>query len=697
MLTRKFSLQTLSLITLTLLFAIVSLSASNKIEIKAKDVESFEGVITATDSVVVRYDGMLLKANSAKYYQEKKLLVLNGDIETIGYKGTKEHAQHMEIDTTSKDIEFEELFFVNENDVWVLSQKGKKCGDIYELNTSMLSSCDITDPLWTMHFADSTYDTKKNNIKLYDAKVYLKEIPIFYTPYLSFSTNKERSSGLLFPLFGYNDTEGFIYEQPIFWAISESMDLEFNPQIRTNRSIGGYSTFRFVDSAHSQGVFRVGYFQDQASYTKEHQLPNEKHYGFEFNYESQNLFEKYLPKGFDDALFVNSTYLNDIDYLTLQKRNLAHFGLTPIQESRVNYFAEDNDYYFGLNAKYFIDTRVGVDDDKTLQLLPSIQAHKYLSSFLLDELTYSADLKLSNLDRKSGLTMQQAEVRIPIEYSTSFFDDFLNFSFKEELYYTKHFFDNGEVTHDDFQYYNNTHEVKFFTDLTKKYENFTHVIQPSIGYIKPGSENQSPLEYSLLTDEQKTLFKVGLPEEGYVFAFNQYLYDDLLKLRFFQRLSQRYYIDREFEVADTSNEMQYNWDAVSLYNNLIYSHEFDDIKEVSTGFTLTQEDYRLSLGHSYKQYLSEEESRIFINDMTFDLAYTYNKEISFAGGFTYNIEDSESKQWKFGGTYYRDCWSMAASVRQDIRPTSIGVISDNTFYIQLNFTPFGSIGTDTLR
>jgi len=71
--------------------------------------------------------------------------------------------------------------------------------------------------------------------------------------------------------------------------------------------------------------------------------------------------------------------------------------------------------------------------------------------------------------------------------------------------------------------------------------------------------------------------------------------------------------------------------------------------------------------------------------------------MSFSGGFTYNIDDSTSTQWKFGGSYYRDCWSIVASIRQDIRPTSAGAISENTFYLQLNFTPFGSIGTDTLK
>lgn len=668
----------------------------NKIEIKAEHIEADKGTVTAKDNVVVHYDGMVIKASSASFNKETKMLVLDGEIETIGYDGTKEHSKHMEINTDTKEIIFDELFLVSENDVWIMSDKVKKKGQKYKLGTSMLSSCDISDPLWTMRFSDSEYNVDENYVELYNAKLYMLDIPIFYTPYLSYTTNKQRKSGLLFPLFGYRENEGFIYEQPIFWNISKSMDLEINPQIRTNRSTGLYSTFRFVDSDHSKGILRVGYFRDLESYTEQYNLPNRNHYGIEFNYESSEVFKSVLPKGFTDGLYVNTTYLNDIDYLTLQKNNLQHFGLIPLQESRVNYFTQNNDYYFGLNAKYFIDTRT-VNDDKTLQVLPSIQMHKYLEHFISRNLTYSADFKINNFDRKKGATMRQAELRIPLEFTTSFFDDFLNVTLGEELYYTKFFFANGDFAHDDYQYYSNMHKAKIFTDLTKKFDGFVHMFQPSLSYLKPGTENQSPIEFSQLDDEQKELFTVGLPEEQYRFALSQYFYDENMKLKFYQRLTQKYYVNREYKLADLNNEMQYNFDALSIYNIIGYSHEFEKIRFSSSSLSFRKKDYSLSIGHSYKKVLADEPNTIAANDMVFDFSYTYNQKISFNGGITYNIDDAESRQWRFGGRYYRDCWSIDASMRQDIIPSVAGPIPTNTFYVQLNFTPFGSIGTDTFN
>lgn len=684
-------------ISMTLSMGILSAS-SNKIEIKAKNIEAVNGIVIASENVVVHYDNMVIRASSATFNKITKILTLDGNIETIGYNGTKEHSNHMEINTETNEVTFEELFLLSENDVWIVSKNVSKKKKEYKLKTSVISSCDISDPLWTMRFSDSLYDIDEKYIKVYNAKLYMWDVPIFYTPYLGFSTNKERSSGLLFPLFGYTENEGLFYEQPIFWAISKSVDLEINPQIRTQRSLGIYGTLRFADTDHSSGVFRMGYFEDQESYTEKFNLPNSSHYGFEFNYESSEVFKKYLPKGFNDGLYVNTTYLNDIDYLTMQKNNLLHFGRTPIQESRVNYFLQDNDYYFGFNAKYFIDTRNNSENrDETLQVLPSLQLHKNLEHFIVENFTYSVDFKMNNFDRREGTTLQQAEFRIPLEFTTSFFDDFLNLSLSEELYYSSFFFGNGDFVKDDFQYYSNVHKIKLFTDLTKNYDSFTHVLQPSLQYLNGDSKTGSQLEYSRLDDKQKELFSLASPEAQYNFSLSQYFYDDEMTLKFYQRLTQKYYQDRSYQFADLENEMQYNFDALSLYNILGYSHEFSKIRFSSSSLTYTQSDYSLSIGHSYQQVLQDTPTAISTNDITFNFSYIYNKQVSLNGGFTYNIDEEESKQWSVGGKYYRDCWSLVASIRQDIRPTSGGVISENTYFLQLNFTPFGSIGTDTFN
>ncbi len=679
-----------------ILFCVVMLTAEEtkqNIEVTAKTLHSTKTVVTGSDGVVVYYNDTVIKADKAVYNKETQLLTLDGKVEMIGYKGSKEHTSHMEIQTQSNEVKFKELFLVSKNDVWLYANRAYRLDGNYTFGRTVLSSCNANDPLWKMIAEHSKYDSEDEYMKIYNAKVYFKDVPVVYTPYMAFSTNNKRRSGLLFPLFGYSSTEGFIYEQPVYWAISDSMDLEVNPQIRTNRGYGMYGTYRFVDSNHSKGALRIGYFKDKEAYVLEHNLPEDVHYGVEFNYESTKLFSDKLSGDYTDGLYINSTFLNDIDYLNLQKSTLTHFGLSPLQESRLNYFLHNNDYYAGINAKYFIDTRK-VNNDDTLQILPSAQFHKYLDYIFVDNFTYSADLKLNNLYRVEGSTLQQAELKVPFEYTTSFFDDFVNITLGETLYYSKNFFGNEEYVHDTYAYFSSSTKAKLFTDLTKKYDTFTHVLQPSLQYFRPGAESQRPTEFDMLSDSQKELFTVGLPEENYLLSLGHYFYDENMKLRFYQRFSQNYYNRRAVKLADFTNEMQYNIKNWQFYNNTVYAHEFKEIREISSRISLNEKMYRFSIGHTYKQQLPDQTLIVPANDLNFNFGYHYNNNISFNGAITYNIDDALSKQWSFGGMYKQDCWSMKASLRRVITPRPTGETLDDTFFVQFNFIPFLTVGSN---
>ena len=122
-------------------------SDQGKIEITAKHVDSVGGIVTAKDDVVVYYEDSVIKASSAKYDKSKKLLVLDGNIEIIGYKGTKEHSNHIEISTETKEVTFDELFLMSKNDVWLFTEEAHRKDTNYTLGTSQISSCDLEDHL----------------------------------------------------------------------------------------------------------------------------------------------------------------------------------------------------------------------------------------------------------------------------------------------------------------------------------------------------------------------------------------------------------------------------------------------------------------------------------------------------------------------------------------------------------------------
>ena len=680
-------------------------AVASRINVSALEIESNASTITAKNGVLVTYGTSLMRADRATYDKTKHRLALDGHVAVVGYQNSKEQASRVDIDTRTDEVVFQELFYSNANDIWVLTHYADRKDGNYTFGPSILSSCDVNDPIWKIRFLSSHYDSIARYMKLYHATVYMWGIPVLYTPYLAFATDNGRQSGLLFPRFGYSVREGFVYEQPIYWAISDSMDLEIDPQIRTLRSIGGYATYRFVDSAVSQGKVRVGYFKDKAEYVAKNDLSEDKHYGVQFVYDRHSVFSYGAKDGYRDGLYIDITWLNDIDYLNLQKNGgFGAFGQSPLQQSILNYYTKNHQWYSGVNAKYFIDTRLA-DNNETVQILPSLQLHRFVDALVSKHLTYSLDVQTRNLYRKEGMTLRQMELRFPIEWTMSWFDDYISLSLSEQLHAREYWFDNGtQRVYDNFRYVSAVHGIKLFSDLTARLGSYIHVVQPSISYLIPGGESSDPVDWDTLKQEQPEvteLFNVGLPEKEVAVAFNQYLYDQHMHLVFFHRLKERYFPNRQYALSDLENEMAYQWKQWKIYSNLIYSFEHGAISESSSFIAYQTKPLSLRIGHTYKQNLQQNNDTI-ANDIQFRFRYTFNDRYKIHGQWSYDIEESGVDRWMVGGSYQRDCWSIDARVGADIRPQPVTTggtvqpVQEYTFFVQLSFKPFVSINTSSL-
>ena len=258
----------------------------------AEDLSATETAVTARGNVVVHYGGSVIQASSAYYDRKKQLLTLSGDtIEFLGDNGSKIQSKELQINTQSKKVTFKNVFLTDNSDIWVFSDNAIKQDGNITFGPSMMSSCDVNSKDWTFYSKSAHYDGKEHYMTMRDLKVKFWDVPVLYTPYFAFSTHKERSSGLLFPSFGYSAKQGAIYEQPLYWAPSRSWDVELRPQIRTKRGYGMYGTLRFADSPYSAGAVRMGYFKDNEDYMIENEIENESHYGFELNYDSTSVLK----------------------------------------------------------------------------------------------------------------------------------------------------------------------------------------------------------------------------------------------------------------------------------------------------------------------------------------------------------------------------------------------------------------------
>ncbi len=108
---------------------------------------------------------------------------------------------------------------------------------IFVYNKNNLTNCkniknskDEYCPIWSINSTKTTHDIKNKKIKHSNATLALKNLPIFYLPYLEHpDPTIRRKSGLLPPSFASISNLGRTIKTPLFWAIGDDKDLTFSP------------------------------------------------------------------------------------------------------------------------------------------------------------------------------------------------------------------------------------------------------------------------------------------------------------------------------------------------------------------------------------------------------------------------------------------------------------------------------------
>jgi len=99
------------------------------------------------------------------------------------------------------------------------------------------TSCPIGNDDWMMVASSINLDTKLQEGVAHNVIMRFKDVPVFYTPYISFPLGDDRKSGLLFPSFGHSGSNGFDLEVPYYFNLAPNYDLTLTPAILTARGV----------------------------------------------------------------------------------------------------------------------------------------------------------------------------------------------------------------------------------------------------------------------------------------------------------------------------------------------------------------------------------------------------------------------------------------------------------------------------
>ncbi|MCX6061747.1 MAG: LPS assembly protein LptD [Campylobacterales bacterium] len=694
-----------------LLLSIVCASillGGERIEIIASQVDANGSIVHSTSHPTIVYQDQILSAETMTYDRNSSV------VEAFGHVNAFKAGQYHVISDYSRlnlneDTRYLKPYYALDttSGVWMSTDEATGCQNNIDLASGMVSGCNSTDPLWTIHFSSADYNTEKMWVNIYNALLYIDDVPVMYFPYFGYPTDKTRRSGLLIPTFGVSSTEGFFYQQPIYFAPKNWWDLELRPQIRTMRGAGMYGDFRFVDSLHSKGSVRMGYFKEQSDYAQKHDLAYEKHYGYNVDYHNSAFLNEWFGLNLEgeSGLYVHAGRMSDVDYLNLQHSDQVNNVTANQVLSRVNSYYSNEDNYFGAYVKYYQYLNQA-SNAQTIQTLPSLQYHRYLENFLGDHLLASGDVQASNYYRTDGKRAVQTDINIPVTLQTSLFDEYLDLSYTANAATRAIGFYGNTLTNttdkeSDYPsgyYAQLDHTLSLGATLVRPYETITHVISPNISYRKAGtrlyngyyedrhgqcSSANYPCEFYTLNE----------PSDGLSLGLNNFLFEDG-KQWLVDRLSQTFsYDDTGSYYGELQNELE--WEitkAISYYNQTSYNHDRNRVTKEQN--TLRYNDSIIS--GSVSNYYTDQLGKIpqYASYWTADAAYQYDRYTKIFGLIAYDYHEALLKRSEIGFLYAQRCLDFGLKFVQNRRPILTNTagsdsVNDSYVFITVILKPLG--------
>ena len=132
------------------------------------------------------------------------------------------------------------------------------------------SSCAQIAPRWSISSRKGLIK-KEKYIAMSDAVLRLKNIPVFYLPYLRYPLQKDgRATGFLIPGLGSSSLRGFFVQNSFFLALSPNSDMTFGLDYFSKLGIGASGELRYLfrNASGSARIYYFDYRKDNPVYTE---------------------------------------------------------------------------------------------------------------------------------------------------------------------------------------------------------------------------------------------------------------------------------------------------------------------------------------------------------------------------------------------------------------------------------------------
>ena len=534
-----------------------------------------------------------------------------------------------------------------------------------------------------------------------NAYVEFKGVPLLYTPWMSFSFNNERKSGLLTPIIGTTSRSGFEALIPYYINIAPDMDATVGARYLSKRGLQMQGEFRYLGETYS-GIDSLEYLDDDSLNGGRRYYANLSHsHGFGNGWSAGYNLEKVS----DDQYFSE-----------MSTRIISTSRVNLPQEGRVDYVG-DVWRFNGLVQKYQTLDDTNFPYERLPQLtLTANKEWDYVNTDLYSQWTYF------DRDKKAPLAATGSRLTVYPSISVPFNQSYGFITPKVGLHTTHYSLQNNNFNINGSNVSNNNDSrtlpifsldsgLYFERDVNIVKNSYTQTFEPRMFYVYIPDKKQDllPVFDSALADLNLTT----------LFTENQFTGDDRinnanqLSLAFTTRMidknsgaeriaatiGQRYYFEDQNVVLPGGIKSQNNSSDIiaSLTARLSNKWNLDAFWQYNTddsGIIRTNVLARYNPEPGKLLNISYRYTEAFLEQINISGQWPLSRGWYGVGRYDYSIRDGRLIESLAGLEYDAGCW-QARTVIQRVETATAD--ANYGLFFQLELGGLASIGSNPLN
>jgi LPS-assembly protein len=229
--------------------------------------------------------------------------------------------------------------------------------DKMQLCPGTYTTCAPDSNAWYLKASEANFNKTTGRGEAWNARMYLKDVPVFYWPYVNFPIDDRRQTGFLQPSYESPSNNGATLIIPFYWNVAPNYDFTVTSKYMSKRSwkfdtvtryltrkSNGKLKFDFLPHDRAYEALRNQKYDDPAfmlsndtaTVLQRNDLkPRDFRYGFTYTH-TTNFTEKFsLNIDYTDAS--DGNYLNDFNNNTYQFANNQGWTLYALQRGNLQY------------------------------------------------------------------------------------------------------------------------------------------------------------------------------------------------------------------------------------------------------------------------------------------------------------------------------------------------------------------------